>query len=261
MLRTARRLRLESCEDRSLPSALASTPRPPVDTAHTSTAPEPAEDEATEYADSGQPLTRTPNRPAETARALVPDYVVAAYPAIPPIPAEPGAPPTPAVTPPGPPVAPNPVPGTAAIAAAASPAIQPAPPPPAIPERAAVAPPDDGPDDGPIEAPSGFPAGSGDQPAVADLEFPPVGAVSAGVLGVGELDLCVNLAGWSATAGRLLDGLDAVPHALDAESPWVRLGYWVLAIGTVGVTVELTRQGLRPKPPDPLQGPAIPVTR
>ena len=29
----------------------------------------------------------------------------------------------------------------------------------------------------------------------------------------------------------------------------------------VGVTVELTRQGLRKKPPDPLQGPSLPVTR
>ena len=261
MLCTVPRLQLESCEDRSLPSALASTPRPPVDTAHTSTAPEPAEDEATEYANSGQLLTRTPNRPAETARTLVPDYIVAAYPAIPPMPAEPAAPLTPAVTPPGPPVAPNPVPGAAAIAAAPSPAIQPPPPPPAIPERAAIAPPDDGPDDGPIETPSGSPAGSGDQPAVTDLEFPPVGPVAAGLIGVGDLDLCVNVAGWAATAGRLLDGLDGVADALDGESPWVRLGYWALAIGTVGVTVELTRQGLRARSPDPLQGPTIPVTR
>src|SRR3954452_18072572 len=86
MLRTARRLQLESCEDRSLPSALAPTTRPPADTAHTSTAAESTDDEATEYAPSGQPVTSTSNQPTEAARALVPDYVVAAYPAIPPMP-------------------------------------------------------------------------------------------------------------------------------------------------------------------------------
>lgn len=260
MLRTARRLRLESCEDRSLPSALAPLTRPPTNTAHTSTAAESAEDEATEYANSGQPVPRTSNQPTAFARALVPEYVVVAYPAIPPVPTGPAVLTTPAVTPAAPPAVPTIGPVVAAIGPPPAPTVPPPPPAPAVHEQAAAVPPDNRPDGGPVESP-GSPAGTGDQPAILDGDFPPVGPVSVGLPGIGELDLRVNLAGWTATAGRLLDGLDGVANALDAESPWVRLGYWALAIGTVGVTVELTRQGLRAKPPDPLQGPPLPVTR
>jgi hypothetical protein len=265
MLRPARRLQLEPCEDRSLPSALVPTTRPPAETAHTSTAAgtESTDDEATEYTNSAKPATQPgtgrANLAAEIARALVPDYVVAAYPAIPPMPMGSTAPATPAVTSPAPAGAPTPAPVVAAISPAPAPAVQPPPPAPAIPEQAAVVPADDRPDDGPVESP-GYPSGTGDQPAILDAEFPPVGPVVAGLV-IGDLDLRVHLAGWTATAGRLLDGLDAVVDTFDAESPWVRLGYWALAIGTVGVTVELTRQGLRTKPPDPLRGPSLPVTR
>jgi hypothetical protein len=62
----------------------------------------------------------------------------------------------------------------------------------------------------------------------------------------------VDLAGWERAATRLLDGLDAADRdALDAESPWVRLGYWVVTTAAVGVAVELARQGLRVRPPGP----------
>ena len=70
-----------------------------------------------------------------------------------------------------------------------------------------------------------------------------------------NLDLRVDLGGWARTAGELLDVLDGVGSPLDAESPWSKLGYWALAVGTVGVTVELTRQGLRTRSPDTEDGP------
>jgi hypothetical protein len=74
----------------------------------------------------------------------------------------------------------------------------------------------------------------------------------------------VDLAGWEQTAARLLDELDAVTRdALDPESPWVRIGYWVVTTAAVGVAVELGRLGLRARRsgPDPAETPTLPVRR
>src|SRR5262245_39125812 len=83
MLHTARLLRLEPCEDRSLPSVPTPTPHTPVDSpAHVSSPSNPVEpDEDTEYANPAKAGETTTNQPA-----LVPDYVIAAYPAAPPMP-------------------------------------------------------------------------------------------------------------------------------------------------------------------------------
>ena len=63
MLRTTRRLRLEPCEDRSLPSTPTPTPHPPADSpAHVSTSNSPSEtDNPSEYANSNKPEA-TPNQ-------------------------------------------------------------------------------------------------------------------------------------------------------------------------------------------------------
>jgi hypothetical protein len=129
---------------------------------------------------------------------------------------------------------------------------------PAASDRDFAPPQDDHPDAIPTDLPAGPPAALGDPPAVPDGEFPPVGSV---LPSFDDLSLQLNLAGWANAASRLFSGLDAAVGLPDAESPWARLGYWALVIGTVGVTVELTRQGLRAKQPEPGSGPPFPVTR
>jgi len=267
MLRTPRRLRLESCEDRSLPAVLAPATHPPLDAASVSRSdPGGKSDDDSEYANSGKPGATatgtgrtTPGFLAGTIGAQVPDYVVAAYPAIPPMSIGPTAPPPPPGQP-GPPAAASatlPITTIAPAPTAASPVSPPASP---VSDRAAAPLGDDRPDNGPVETVPIPAGGTGDPPAVRDTKFPPLGAVTSGLLTIGDLALRASVADWAA-GGRLLEGLDAVADALDAESPWVRLGYWTLAVGAAGVTVELTRQGLRSKRPDPLQRPLPPVTR
>jgi hypothetical protein len=81
---------------------------------------------------------------------------------------------------------------------------------------------------------------------------------------VDELGVRVNLSGWDQTAARLLDELDAAARdSLDPESPWVRIGYWVVTTAAVGVAVELGRLGLRARRPvpDPADTPTLPVRR
>jgi hypothetical protein len=78
------------------------------------------------------------------------------------------------------------------------------------------------------------------------------------------LGVRVDLVGWEQTAARLLDGLDAaVRDPLDPESPWVRIGYWVVTTAAIGVAVELGRLGLRARrlSPDPAYSPTLPVRR
>jgi hypothetical protein len=130
------------------------------------------------------------------------------------------------------------------------------PPPPALPVSVsvAVAHPDDEPADPP---PAGPPSGDQDQPAIPEAEFPSPGPTPSDSPLIVDLDLHVDLGRWARTAARLLDGLDAVVSPLDGDSPWARLGYWALAVGTVGVTVELTRQGLRTKRPESEDGPTL----
>jgi hypothetical protein len=132
-------------------------------------------------------------------------------------------------------------------------------PPPAlaVPTIAAVVPADDE----PADPPPGPPSGDRDQPAVPEAEFPSPGPAPSAFPFIDDLDLHVDLAGWTNTATRLLDGLDAVVGPLDGDSPWARLGYWALAVGTVGVTVELTRQGLRTRRPESEAGPTLPGAR
>jgi hypothetical protein len=79
-----------------------------------------------------------------------------------------------------------------------------------------------------------------------------------------ELSVRVDLGGWERTAARLLDELDAaVRDPLDPESPWVRIGYWVVTTAAVGVAVELGRLGLRARRlgTDPAGTPMLPVRR
>lgn len=260
MLRTVRRLSLEPCEDRTLPAGLAPAAHPPLDTVAHSSRPDPGaeSDDDSEYA-TARPGSTVTARPAEGTPVLVPEFVVVAYPAIPPMPTRQTAPAMGAVAPPGPVAAVPALPAVAQFGPAPTPAT-PTPPPASVPAPTSAPPPDDG-NDGPVELRPGAQGGTGEQRAVPDTEFPPVDAIVPAQLVIRDLDLRVTLSGLSATAGRLLDGLDAVGDALDAESPWMRLGYWVLAVGTVGVTVELTRQGLRARQPEPAQGPSLPETR
>jgi hypothetical protein len=128
---------------------------------------------------------------------------------------------------------------------------------PAVPVSAAVVPPDDE----PADPPPGPPSGDQDQPAIPETDFPPPGPAPSGFPFIDDLDLHVDLGRWANTATRLLDGLDAVVSPLDGDSPWARLGYWALAVGTVGVTIELTRQGLRTRRPESEDGPTLPGVR
>ncbi|MBO0700620.1 MAG: hypothetical protein J2P46_19645, partial [Zavarzinella sp.] len=105
------------------------------------------------------------------------------------------------------------------------------------------------------------PSGPEEPPPGSEAEPPPAGSASPVLPFIGDLELHVDLAGWANAAGELFDGLDAVFSPLDGESPWARLGYWALAVGAVGVTVELTRQGLRKKSPEPGAVPILPGAR
>ena len=254
MFRTARRLRLEPFEDRFLPSAPVPIAHSPADTAaHASSPAREADSDDAEYANKSKSDTASP----PTARVQVPDYVIAAYPAAPPMPAGLTTSKVPAAAP----APPGAAPAVPAMTPAPAPIVQiPSPPPPA-PEQATPPPSDDRPDDGPIDAVPVPPVGTGEQPAGSDIEFPPVGGVSSALPFLDNLDLRLNVSDWAEAATRLLDGLDTLVGLPDAESPWARLGYWALVIGTVGVTVELTRQGLRAKEPEPAGGPQFPVTR
>jgi hypothetical protein len=222
-------------------------------------------DNPSEYANSNKPEAN-PNQngagklniPATDGRALVPDYVIAAYPAAPPMPTGLTAPTLPVTTAPAPvfsmPVVPPPTPAPA-----------PAPtgqvPPLATPKPPAPPPAEDLPADGPGDSLPVPQDATGDQPAGSDTQFPPVGGIASAIPFLDNLELRFNLGDWSDAATRLLDGLDAVAGLPDAESPWARLGYWALVVGTVGVTVELTRQGLRARQPEPASGPPLPVRR
>jgi hypothetical protein len=259
MLRTARLLRLEPCEDRSLPSVPTPISHPPADsTAHVSSPNNPAEpDEASEYANSANPGATTSNPPGQVGPALVPDYVIAAYPSAPPMPTVATPSTLPVIAAPAPPASipvvplPLPAPTLAGLV----------PPPPATPPPPAPPPPEDHSVDGAIDSVPAPQAATGDQPAASDTEFPPTGPVTSAIPFLENLDLRFNVADLAETATRLFDGLDAVVGLPDAESPWARLGYWALVVGTVGVAVELTRQGLRAKQPEPAGGPQLPVTR
>ena len=79
----------------------------------------------------------------------------------------------------------------------------------------------------------------------------PIDTVPVRIPSFDDLDLRVDLGSLASSASRLIDELQAGLSVLDSEPPLVRLGYWVLAMGTVGVAVELTRQGLRTKQPNP----------
>lgn len=255
MLRTARRLRLEPCEDRSLPSVPTPTPHPlPADSpAHVSGSNNSAEpDEDSEYANSAKPGTTTSNQPA-----LVPDYVIAAYPAAPPMPTGSPTPTVPAIATAAPPVS---VPTAPLPTPMPTPTGQ-LPPPSAPPQPPAPPPAEDRPDDGVIDSMPASQSVTGDQPAASDTEFPPLGPVTSAIPFLENLELRFNVPDMAETVTKLFDGLDAVVGLPDAESPWARLGYWALVIGTVGVTVELTRQSLRARQPEPASGPPLPVTR
>lgn len=256
MSRTAPRLRLEPCEDRSLPAAGLFVNTPPIDPAQLSHMED--EDEDDEYATPASSEGRAGAKmsPADAANAQVVAYIAETYPAIPPTPAGP-APPPPAA-PPGLPTATLPVPTLTAVA--------PVPPPASVPTPAPSQPPveqvvprttGDDTDDRREELPPTPLAEIEDPPVVSESEFPPAGLVNFPPLG--DLSLHADLGRWGAAVGRLLDGLDT--NFPDAESPWARLGYWALAVGAVGVSVELTRQGLRVRRPEPVDGPPLPVAR
>jgi hypothetical protein len=119
---------------------------------------------------------------------------------------------------------------------------------------------------GPMSAPA--------EVSVADPAPPPSGseadeplAAPASLLArfVDELAVRVDLpAEWDRAADRLLDSLDTFAgNPLDLESPWVRLGCWVVTVVAIGVSIEMTRQGLRARQPDvePATTPSLPVKR
>lgn len=252
MSRTAPRLRLELWEDRSLPAAGLYVNTPPIDPAqlsHRAAGAEPDDD--AEYATASQPGSKT--SPADAAYAQVVAYIAETYPAIPPTPASP-APPSPAALP-GTPTA-TPAPVVTAVPVPPPPAPAPTPTPPA---QAAVPPAGDDADDGAEEPPPTPPAPAEDPPVVSDTAFSPAGLVNFPPLD--DPSLRADVGRWAASVGRLLDGLDVGAGLPDAESPWARLGYWALTVGAVGVSVELTRQGLRARRPEPVDGPPLPVAR
>jgi hypothetical protein len=82
---------------------------------------------------------------------------------------------------------------------------------------------------------------------------------------VDELAVRVELPSeWDQAAVRLLDSLDvSAENALDPESPWARLGCWVVTVAAIGVSIELSRQGLRARRPDAehVTTSALPVKR
>ncbi len=60
----------------------------------------------------------------------------------------------------------------------------------------------------------------------------------------------IDVDNWKETATRLLDSLEsATRDPLAPESPWLRIGYWVVSIGAVGVAVEWARQSTRVRHP------------
>ncbi|HEX3147257.1 MAG TPA: hypothetical protein VHR66_04195 [Gemmataceae bacterium] len=278
MLRAVRRrLLLESCEDRSLPSGLAPNAAPTTSnspTAHTSAtpakntdAPTDDDDDDAEYANDAKSATTSEgaeyNTPSpSTERQL--EYLTAGpiyyppsyYPSSPPLPTGPTTPIAAESRVPAASVAPANVVVNVQEVLDVSPPQQP----PVIRTVAAPVPvaPQQDDDSGP---PAGPPAATENLPPVSDIESPPVGPVSSGIPVLDDLDIHVNLDGWAQAATRLLNGLDAMTSPLDGESPWVRLGYWALAVGTVGVSIELTRQGLRARSPEPEDDLVLPVTR
>jgi hypothetical protein len=269
MLRVERRLRLEPCEDRSLPAVLIPAAHPLTDSpAHVSTINSPTpldsnEDEDAEYASAGtsasQPVSEAKGGSdlINYLRAAGIAYTVATYPPAPPMPTELVAAPALASRVPassvGAQVAPVVV-GNAPVAV--PPTKQPAPA-ATLPERNPMEPPVEDPSHT-VPTPQG---GIVEEPPVPDIEVPPAGPTTFSIPFIEDLDLRLNLSAMTETATRLLDGLDTVLSPVDGEPPWIRLGYWTLAIGTVGVAVELTRQGLRAKAPDSEEGPKLPVTR
>ena len=261
MLRTVRlRLRLEPCEDRALPAAVTADVHPviPSPTEHRATS-----NEADEYADPKPNRSESGSsggrmmypKPAEDPRAEALEYARPSLPASPPLPQGPTAQTGPAVIPVAPSIRSRPV--VVMGEGPAAPVAVPLPPAPVVPESAAGVPSEDEVDGQPPVA-----AGGGqDVPITPEAEVPSVDPIPSEWPLLEDLDLHVNLAGWANSAAHLLDGLDAVLAPLEGESPWARLGYWALAIGTVGVTVELTRQGLRTRLPERNESPTFPGTR
>jgi hypothetical protein len=256
MLRAARpRLRLEPCEDRALSAAV--TPTAPPDAHPTVQSPatdhDTEADEAAEYAnpkgtgsEDRSPGGRMTDPKPATAREYGPTY----YPAAPPLPLGPTVAAAPAAVIAPPPIRPAPVlvgMGEPPAAPVVVPPVSATP----LPEGAPVVPLDDG------DPPTGPPVGAGDQPAGTEPESPPAGPAPFDWPSIDNLDLRLDAAAWANAAGRLLDRLDAALDPLDGESPWARLGYWALTVGAVGVTVELTRHGLRARAPEPEDGPTV----
>ncbi len=62
----------------------------------------------------------------------------------------------------------------------------------------------------------------------------------------------VDVDSWEQSATQLLEGLEsAARDPGETESLWVRIGYWAVSIGAVGLAIELTRQGFRVRSTNP----------
>jgi len=293
MARAANRsLRLEPCEDRALLAAI--TPvidqsseivahAPAASASHRVSYPQAnASGDDSEYGTQARG-TSNPSKPsydrsdpsteystgqrnyklssAEDARAEPSEYARTSLPAAPPMPVGIVAPEAAASDSPvaaGAPVSTSPV----VVQPGPAPSVPVPPPPPTPPTPpsnwgSGVAPTGDDPtDSSPVPA-----RGPEEPPTESEPEETPAGSPNVVHLIVGDLDLQVDLSGWATTAGKLLEGLDAVFNPPDDEFSWARLGYWALAVGAVGVTVELARQLPRKSPADPALIPNLAVAR
>lgn len=60
----------------------------------------------------------------------------------------------------------------------------------------------------------------------------------------------IDVDNWKETATRFLDSLEsATRDPLAPESAWLRIGYWVVSAGAVGIAVEWARQSARVRYP------------
>jgi hypothetical protein len=92
-------------------------------------------------------------------------------------------------------------------------------------------------------------AGTGPNPAPTSVESPPPVPEpdeSEPFAFLDGLAIRVNPAAVERAVGQLAAALDAViPDPFDAESFWVRVGYWAVAVSAAAVGFELVRQELR----------------
>lgn len=68
----------------------------------------------------------------------------------------------------------------------------------------------------------------------------------------GDLPASPDLAEWAVAADQFLDSLgEALEDSAAPAAVWERIGYWAVSVGAVGVALEVARQRLRVRSPNP----------